>query len=199
MTQLNRQSEITRTTKETKISVKLNLDGNGFYKVSTGIGFFDHMLEQLSHHSLIDLEISAIGDLHIDFHHTVEDCGIAIGEAIKIALGDKKGIARFGHAYVPMDETLSRCVLDLSGRAYPIFNVKFIRDKVGDMDCELFREFFFAIAQAIGCNLHLENLYGINNHHIIESCFKAFARSLRIATTIDDRKKFAINSTKGTL
>ena len=157
------------------------------------------MLEQLSHHSLIDIKIEAIGDLHIDFHHTVEDCGIAIGEAIKKALGDKIGITRFGHSYVPMDETLSRSVLDLSGRAYPIFNVEFKRDKIGEMDCELFREFFFAIAQAIGCNLHLENLYGTNNHHIIESCFKAFARSLRQAISIDERKKNAVNSTKGIL
>ena len=194
-----RTAIIERNTKETNIKVEVNLDGNGLYSVSTGIGFFDHMLEQLSHHSLINLNIKAIGDLHIDFHHTVEDCGIAIGEAIKNALGDKKGIARFGHSYVPMDETLSRCVIDLSGRAYPIFNVDFKRDKVGDMDCELFREFFYAISQSLACNLHIENLYGKNNHHIIESCFKAFARSLRIASTIDDRKKNVINSTKGKL
>ena len=194
-----RTALIERNTKETKIKVEINLDGTGVYKVSTGIGFFNHMLEQLSHHSLIDLKIEAIGDLHIDFHHTVEDCGIAIGEAIKNALGEKIGITRFGHSYVPMDETLSRSVLDLSGRAYPIFNVEFKRDKIGEMDCELFREFFFAIAQAIGCNLHLENLYGTNNHHIIESCFKAFARSLRQAISIDERKKNAVNSTKGIL
>ncbi|NBX53309.1 MAG: imidazoleglycerol-phosphate dehydratase HisB [Proteobacteria bacterium] len=196
---MTRSAKIERTTKETNIQVEVNLDGNGSYSVSTGIGFFNHMLEQLSHHSLIDLKINAIGDLHIDFHHTVEDCGIAIGEAIKKALGDKKGITRFGHSYVPMDETLSRCIIDLSGRAYPIFNVNFKRDKVGDMDCELFREFFYAISQSLACNLHVENLYGTNNHHIIESCFKAFARSLRIASTIDDRKKNAINSTKGAL
>jgi imidazoleglycerol-phosphate dehydratase len=194
-----RTALIERNTKETKIKVEVNLDGTGVYAVSTGIGFFNHMLEQLSHHSLIDLKIEAIGDLHIDFHHTVEDCGIAIGEAIKNALGEKIGITRFGHSYVPMDETLSRSVLDLSGRAYPIFNVEFKRDKIGEMDCELFREFFFAIAQAIGCNLHLENLYGTNNHHIIESCFKAFARSLRQAISIDERKKNAVNSTKGIL
>lgn len=194
-----RTALIERNTKETKIKVEINLDGAGVYQVSTGIGFFNHMLEQLSHHSLIDIKIEAIGDLHIDFHHTVEDCGIAIGEAIKQALGDKIGITRFGHSYVPMDETLSRSVLDLSGRAYPIFNVEFKRDKIGEMDCELFREFFFAIAQAIGCNLHLENLYGTNNHHIIESCFKAFARSLRQAISIDERKKNAVNSTKGVL
>ena len=194
-----RTALIERNTKETKIKVEINLDGTGVYEVSTGIGFFNHMLEQLSHHSLIDVKIEAIGDLHIDFHHTVEDCGIAIGEAIKKALGDKIGITRFGHSYVPMDETLSRSVLDLSGRAYPIFNVEFKRDKIGEMDCELFREFFFAISQAIGCNLHLENLYGTNNHHIIESCFKAFARSLRQAISIDEHKKNAVNSTKGIL
>ena len=194
-----RKATIERNTKETKIKVEINLDGTGIYQVSTGIGFFNHMLEQLSHHSLIDVKIEAIGDLHIDFHHTVEDCGIALGEAIKKALGDKIGITRFGNSYVPMDETLSRSVLDLSGRAYPVFNVEFKRDKVGEMDCELFREFFFAIAQAIGCNLHIENLYGTNNHHIIESCFKAFARALRQAISIDERKKNAVNSTKGIL
>jgi imidazoleglycerol-phosphate dehydratase len=194
-----RKSSIQRNTKETKIKVSINLDGNGKYQVKTGIGFFDHMLEQLSCHSLIDLEIEAIGDLHIDFHHTVEDCGIAIGEAIKNALGDKTGITRFGCSYVPMDETLTRSVIDLSGRGYPIFNCEFKRDKIGEMDCELFREFFFALAQNIGCNLHLENLYGTNNHHIIESCFKATARALRQAISIDERKKNAINSTKGLL
>lgn len=194
-----RTAKLNRITKETKINVEINLDGTGIYQVSTGIGFFNHMLEQLAHHSLIDIKLEAVGDLHIDFHHTVEDCAIALGDAIKKALSDKTGITRFGHSYVPMDETLSRCVLDLSGRAYPIFNVEFKRDKVGEMDSELFREFFFALAQSISCNLHLENLYGTNNHHIIESCFKAFARSLRSAITIDDRKKHAINSTKGVL
>lgn len=194
-----RKAEVNRNTKETKIKVEVNLEGTGQYKINTGIGFFNHMLEQLSHHSLIDINLEAIGDLHIDFHHTVEDCAIALGDCIKQALGEKIGITRFGHSYVPMDETLTRCVLDLSGRSYPIFNVNFLRDKIGEIDTELFREFFFAIANAIGCNLHLENLYGTNNHHIIESCFKAFARSLRQAITIDDRKKNAINSTKGTL
>lgn len=194
-----RQATIERNTKETKIKVSLNLDGTGQYKVETGIGFLNHMIEQLSHHSLIDIELQCKGDLHIDFHHTTEDCAITLGQAIKEALGDKKGITRFGHSYVPMDETLSRCVIDLSGRAYGIFNCDFKRDKVGEMDSELFREFFMALAQAIGCNLHIENLYGINNHHIIESCFKALARSLRNAITIDERKKDAVNSTKGLL
>jgi imidazoleglycerol-phosphate dehydratase len=194
-----RKAILERNTKETKIKVEVNLDGNGQYKISTGIGFFNHMLEQLSHHSLIDINLEAIGDLHIDFHHTVEDCAIALGDAIKNALGDKKGITRFAHSYVPMDETLSRCVIDLSGRAYPIFNCEFKRDKVGEMDCELFREFFHAFAQSIGCNLHIENFYGVNNHHIVESCFKALARSLRVAIEIDQRKKEVINSTKGIL
>lgn len=194
-----RQASIERNTKETKIKVKVDLDGKGIYKISTGIGFFDHMLEQLSCHSLIDIDLQAQGDLHIDFHHTVEDCAISLGEAVKKALGDKIGITRFAHSYVPMDETLTRCVIDLSGRAYPIFNCEFKRDKVGEMDCELFREFFFAFAQNLGCNLHIENFYGTNNHHIIESCFKSLARALRIAISIDDRKKNAINSTKGLL
>ena len=194
-----RKAEVTRNTKETKIKASVNLDGSGNYNVKTGIGFFDHMIEQLSHHSLIDIELYCQGDLHIDFHHSVEDCAIALGESIKKALSDKKGKSRFGFSYVPMDETLSRCVIDLSGRAYTIFNCEFKRDKVGEMDCELFREFFFALAQSIGCNLHIENIYGINNHHIVESCFKALARSLREAITIDERKKNSINSTKGVL
>jgi len=194
-----RTASIKRDTKETKISVSVNLDGTGKYNISTGIGFLDHMIEQLSHHSLIDIDLKAEGDLHIDFHHTTEDCAIAIGNAIKEALGDKKGISRFGHSYVPMDETLTRTVIDLSGRAYPIFKCEFKRDKVGNMDSELFREWFFGFTQALGCNLHVENLYGLNNHHIIESCFKSLARALRDAITIDERKKNAVNSTKGVL
>ncbi len=194
-----RSSSIERITKETKIKASVNLDGKGTYKISTGIGFLNHMIEQLSHHSLIDIELEVIGDLHVDFHHTTEDSALAIGEAVKQALGDKKGITRFGHSYVPIDETLTRCVIDLSGRAYPIFNCEFKRDKIGEMDCELFREWFFAFAQAVGCNLHIENLYGLNNHHIIESCFKSLARALRQAIAIDERKKDAVNSTKGIL
>lgn len=194
-----RTATVERNTKETKIKVEINLDGTGQYLVSTGIGFFDHMMEQLSHHSLIDIALEAKGDLHIDFHHTVEDSAIALGEAVKKALGEKKGITRFGHAYIPMDETLTRVVLDLSGRAYPVWKCEFKRDKVGTMDCELFREWFFAFASAVGCNLHVENLYGINNHHIVESCFKGLARALRQAISIDERKKDAIASTKGIL
>ena len=194
-----RTAKFERNTKETKIKVAINLDGNGKYNINTGIGFLNHMIEQLSHHSLIDIDLEIQGDLHVDFHHTTEDSAIAIGEAFKQALGDKKGITRYGQAYIPMDETLSRVVIDLSGRSYPVWKCEFKRDKIGDMDSELFREWFFAFANAVGCNLHVENLYGINNHHIIESCFKGLARSLRQATQIDERKKDAINSTKGTL
>lgn len=196
---MSRIAKIDRNTKETKISVLVNLDGTGSYKIKSGIGFLDHMLEQLSHHSLIDIELSAIGDTHIDFHHTTEDSAIAIATAIKEALGDKKGINRFGCSFVPMDETLTRAVIDISGRAYPVFNCQFTRDKIGEMDSELFREFFFAFSNALACNLHIENLYGINNHHIVESCFKATARALKEAITIDERKLNSINSTKGIL
>ena len=194
-----RKSQIQRNTKETSIAAAVNLDGTGHFKINTGIGFLNHMIEQLSHHSLIDISLEVKGDLHIDFHHTTEDSALALGEAVKQALGDKKGITRFGHSYVPMDETLTRAVIDLSGRAYPIFNCEFKRDKIGEMDCELFREWFFAFAQSVGCNLHIENLYGLNNHHIIESCFKGLARAMKMALAIDPRAADVIPSTKGSL
>ncbi len=188
-----------RATKETEISVSVNLDGTGVYNVNTGIGFLDHMLEQLSRHSLIDLDVEAKGDLHIDFHHTTEDTGIVIGEAMREALGDFKGIVRYGEATVPMDETLSRVALDVSQRPYLIWQVNFSKPKLGDMDTELFKEWFQAFAQAAGITLHIENLYGENNHHIVESCFKGLARALRQAIAVDPRKADAVPSTKGVL
>jgi imidazoleglycerol-phosphate dehydratase len=194
-----RTATIQRKTKETEINVELNLDGTGQYTVSTGIGFLDHMIEQLSRHSLIDIKLTAKGDLHIDQHHTTEDSGIAIGEAFAKALGERKGIVRYGHAYIPMDETLSRVALDLSGRPYFIWKVDFTKPKLGEMDTELFREWFQAFAFAAGATLHIENLYGVNNHHIVESCYKGLARALRIAIDIDPRKSDEIPSTKGTL
>lgn len=194
-----RQAQIKRKTNETEINVELNIDGTGKYEVSTGIGFLDHMLEQLSRHSLIDLKLTAKGDLHIDQHHTTEDSGIAIGEAFAKALGERKGIVRYGHEYIPMDETLTRVALDLSGRPYFIWKVEFTKPKLGEMDTELFREWFQAFAFAAGATLHVENLYGVNNHHIVESCYKGLARALRIATSIDPRKSDAVPSTKGTL
>jgi imidazoleglycerol-phosphate dehydratase len=194
-----RQGDVRRSTKETSIEVRVNLDGTGVYDVKTGIGFLDHMLEQLSRHSLIDLYVRAEGDLHIDFHHTTEDSGIAIGEAVTKALGDRKGITRYGAALIPMDETLTRVALDASNRPYLIWKVNFTRDKLGEMDTELFKEWFQAFAQAAGLTLHVENLYGENNHHIVESCFKALARALRQAVTVDPRAAAAIPSTKGVL
>lgn len=194
-----RTASVERKTKETEISVELNLDGDGVYDVETGIGFLDHMLEQLSRHSLMDLKVRAQGDLHIDGHHTTEDCGIVIGSAIKKALGDMKGITRYANSYIPMDETLSRAALDISGRPFLVWNVDFPRQKIGDFDTELFEEFFRAFAFAAGMTLHVENLYGTNSHHIIESCFKAVARALRASATIDPRKADAVPSTKGTL
>mgnify|MGYP005711822349 FL=1 len=188
-----------RQTKETKIEVAVNLDGTGDYEVSTGIGFLDHMLEQLSRHSLIDLKVAAEGDLHIDFHHTTEDTGIVIGEAVREALGDFKGLTRYGSATIPMDETCTRVSLDVSQRPYLIWKVAFTKPKLGDMDTELFKEWFQAFAQAAGITLHIENLYGENNHHIVESCFKGLARSLREAIEIDPRKSDAVPSTKGVL
>ena len=194
-----RRARIERVTKETKITGTVNLDGGGHYQVATGIGFLDHMMEQLSRHSLIDLELSAEGDLHIDFHHTTEDCGYVVGEAVAQALGDRTGITRYGHALIPMDETLTRVALDLSNRPYVVWKVDFSRPKLGDFDTELFREWFHAFAQAAGATLHVETLYGENNHHIAESCFKALARALRQAVEIDPRKADAVPSTKGTL
>ena len=188
-----------RQTKETQISVSVDLDGSGEYDISTGIGFLDHMLEQLSRHSLIDLTVKASGDLHIDFHHTTEDTGIVLGEAVRDALGDFKGLTRYGSATIPMDETCSRVSLDVSQRPYLIWKVNFTKPKLGDMDTELFKEWFQAFAQAAGITLHVENLYGENNHHIVESCFKALARALRQAIEIDPRKADAVPSTKGVL
>lgn len=190
---------ISRKTSETSIDVAVNLDGTGIYDISTGIGFLDHMLEQLSRHSLIDLTVKAIGDLHIDQHHTTEDTGIAIGEALLAALGEKRGITRYGSAYAPMDEALTRCALDISGRPYFVWKVGFSMPRIGEWDTELIEHWFHSFATAAGITLHIENLYGSNNHHIVESCYKALARSLRVAVAIDPRKGDAIPSTKGKL
>lgn len=194
-----RQASIERNTKETRIAGSVDLDGTGRFDVATGIGFLDHMLEQLSKHSLIDLTLKAEGDLHIDFHHTTEDSGYVVGEAVLSALGDRKGIERYGHALVPMDETLTRVVIDLSGRPYLIWKVDFTRPKLGEFDTELFKEWFAAFAQAAGATLHVETLYGENNHHIAESCYKGLARALKAAVALDPRKADQIPSTKGSL
>jgi len=194
-----RRATVERNTKETRVAVSVDLDGTGVYDVSTGIGFLDHMLEQLSRHSLMDLSVKAEGDLHIDYHHTTEDTGIVIGEAVAKALGDRKGITRYGSALIPMDETCTRVAIDLSNRPYLVWRVDFSRPKLGDMDTELFKEWFQAFAQAAGATLHIDNLYGENNHHIVESCFKGLARALREAMAIDPRKADAVPSTKGTL
>jgi imidazoleglycerol-phosphate dehydratase len=194
-----RTASIARKTNETEIAVTLDLDGSGVYKVSTGVGFLDHMLEQLSRHSLMDLEVQAKGDTHIDFHHLTEDTGIAIGEAVAKALGDRKGITRYGDALIPMDETLTRVAMDVSNRPYLIWKVNFTKPKLGDMDTELFKEWFQAFAQNAGITLHVENLYGENNHHIVESCYKGLARALRTAFTLDPRSPHAVPSTKGKL
>lgn len=194
-----RQATISRATKETSIDVTVNLDGSGVYDVSTGIGFLDHMLEQLSRHSLIDLNVKMVGDLHIDQHHTTEDAGIAIGEAVAKALGDKTGIRRYGDALSPMDETLTRVALDISGRPYLVWACEFSVPRLGEMDTELFEHWFHSFAGSAGLTLHVETLYGKNNHHIIESAFKGLARALRTAVEIDPRKADAIPSTKGML
>ena len=194
-----RQASVERNTKETQIKARVDLDGQGTYHVSTGIGFLDHMLEQLSRHSLIDLDVEATGDLHIDNHHTTEDSGIAIGEAVAKALGDRRGITRYGDAMIPMDETLVRVAIDLSNRPYLIWRVSLPRDKLGTMDTELFKEWFQAFAQAAGATLHVEVLYGENTHHMVEACYKGLARALRQALTLDPRKGDAVPSTKGVL
>ena len=196
---MKRQATIDRTTNETKIKVTVDLDGTGAYDVATGIGFLDHMIEQLARHSLIDITMKAKGDLHIDFHHTAEDSGIALGQAFAKALGDKQGITRYASLFLPMDETLTRVAVDVSGRPYLIWKVAFSRDKIGDMDTELFREWFQAFAQNAGITLHIETLYGENNHHIAETCFKGLARALRAAVEIDPRQAGRVPSTKGTL
>jgi len=194
-----RSATVQRNTRETRIAARVNLDGTGRYSVKTGIGFLDHMIEQLSRHSLIDIELEAKGDLHIDQHHTTEDSGYAIGEAIAKALGDRKGIARWGDALVPMDETLTRVALDASNRPYLIWKVRFTKQKLGKMDSELFKEWFQAFVQSAGVTLHVENLYGENNHHIVESCYKGLARALRQAVAVDPRNQAAVPSTKGVL
>ena len=194
-----RTASIARQTNETEISVSIDLDGTGKHTMKTGIGFFDHMLDQLSRHSLIDMDIACKGDLHIDFHHAVEDVGIALGQAIKEALGDKRGIVRYASCDLPMDGTLTRAALDVSGRAFLVFRAEFSQGKIGEIDTELFREFFQALAINAGITLHIENFYFDNNHHLAESMFKAVARALRDAVAIDPRMSDAVPSTKGTL
>jgi imidazoleglycerol-phosphate dehydratase len=199
MSPVKRTATIDRTTKETQIKATINLDGTGAYDIATGVGFLDHMLEQLARHALIDITLRAKGDLHIDFHHTTEDCGIVLGQALAKALGDKTGIARYASLDLAMDETLTRVAVDVSGRPYLIWNVAFSQPKVGDMDTELFREWFQAFAQNAGITLHVTNLYGTNNHHIAETCFKGLARVLRTAISLDPRQAGRVPSTKGTL
>jgi len=194
-----RTATIARKTNETDISVTVAIDGAGVYDISTGIGFLDHMLEQLSRHALMDITLKARGDLHIDGHHTTEDVGIALGQAIGKALGDKRGISRYAHCYLPMDETLTRVALDISGRPWLIWKVDFPAQKIGEFDTELFHEFFHALAMNAGITLHVENLYGQNAHHIAETCFKGLARALRAAAAIDERAANTLPSTKGSL
>jgi imidazoleglycerol-phosphate dehydratase len=196
---LKRQATISRRTKETEIQAAVDLDGTGTFEIETGIGFLDHMLEQLSRHALIDIKLRAKGDLHVDLHHTTEDSGIVLGQAVAKALGEKNGITRYADVHLPMDETLTRVAVDVSGRPYLIWNVTFTRDKIGEMDTELFREWFQAFAQNAGITLHIQNLYGENNHHIVETCFKGLARALRAAITADPRQAGRVPSTKGTL
>lgn len=194
-----RTASIDRATKETRVSVSVNLDGTGRYDVATGVGFFDHMLEQLSRHSLIDMTVRVDGDRHIDDHHSVEDAGIALGQAVRQAMGDMKGLMRYADALLPMDDTLTRCAIDVSGRPFLVFKVDFPREKIGTFDTELVREWFQAFAMNAGITLHIETLYGENAHHIAESCFKALARALRQALSIDPRMADALPTTKGKL
>ena len=196
---LMRNASLSRKTRETDIKVEVTLDGSGKSEISTGVGFFDHMLDQIARHSLIDLTIQAKGDLHIDFHHTVEDVGIALGQAIRQALGDMKGITRYADVHLPMDEALTRVAIDISGRAFLVFRTEFHTPKIGEFDTQLVREFFQAFAMNAGLTLHVETLYGINDHHISESCFTGLARALRIAVSIDERQSGRVPSTKGTL
>ncbi|MFN4088830.1 MAG: imidazoleglycerol-phosphate dehydratase HisB [Alphaproteobacteria bacterium] len=194
-----REASVERATKETRIRVRVGLDGTGRCRAATGIGFLDHMLEQLARHGMIDLEVEAEGDLHVDFHHTTEDTGIVIGQAVAKALGDRAGIRRYGLSYLPMDEALTRVAIDLSNRPYLVWKVGLPTQRLGEMDTELFREFFQAFAQNAGATLHVENLYGGNSHHIVETCFKGLARALREAVEVDPRAAGAVPSTKGTL
>jgi len=196
---VKRQATIARRTKETQINATVDLDGTGASEISTGIGFLDHMLEQLARHGMIDIKLEAKGDLHIDFHHTTEDVGIVLGQAVAKALGDKQGITRYADVHLPMDETLTRVAIDVSGRPYLIWKVAFSQPKIGEMDTELFREWFQAFAQNAGITLHVENLYGENNHHIAETCYKGLARALRGAVALDPRQAGRVPSTKGML
>ena len=196
---MKRQATITRTTKETEITATVDLDGTGAYEIGTEIGFLDHMLEQLARHALIDIRLRAKGDLHIDFHHTTEDCGIVLGQAVAKALGHRAGIARYADVALPMDETLTRVAIDVSGRPHLVWKVAFSRPKLGEMDTELFREWFHAFAQHAGLTLHVETCYGENNHHIAETCYKGLARALRHAIALDPRQAGRVPSTKGTL
>jgi len=196
---LARTAQINRQTKETRIEATIDLDGTGQFDVSTGVGFLDHMIEQLARHSLIDITLKAEGDLHIDFHHTTEDCGIVLGQALAQALGERRGITRYADCHLAMDETLTRAAIDVSGRPFLIWDVTFPTQKVGDMDTELFREWFQAFAQNAGITLHVATLYGVNSHHIAETCFKALARTLRTAVEIDARQGDRVPSTKGSL
>jgi len=196
---MNRTAEVTRDTLETKIRVKLNLDGTGTYKINTGIGFFDHMLEQVSRHGLLDIEIEADGDLHIDAHHTVEDVGITLGQALRQAVGEKKGLVRYGLSYVPLDEALSRVVVDLSGRPGLFYSVEYVRSQIGGFDVDLIREFFQGLVNHANITLHIDNLKGDNAHHQAETIFKATGRALRVALDIDPRASGSLPSTKGSL